>query len=497
MGVILLAVVFVLLTVFYNCYWKRRHLPPGPMPLPLIGNAHLVSEKQFLAWTKQYGPVYTYWVSEMPVVAVNDVDVIIDTFVKDGDKYVGRPQFEEAMELFKNGSDGIIFNECEVWRDQRRFALQVLREFGLGKNQMQEQILDEFGNLMTDILEMHENGGSVDIKKSIDVCVGNMINNILFGFHFEKDKQAKFYHIKSLMLEANKPFGSFPGLLFFHRAHCYKNVPYMSKIYKTVAESRDAITEFITESIAARKANIDFEIDSKPLDFTEAFLRAQYKCEKEGVPHFFTDKQMNAVLFDLWFAGQETTSTTLGWAFCYLIKFPHVQKRLQAEIDEVVGSDRLITCDDKTKLHYANAVVAEVQRFASILPQNLLHRTVADVIIAGHKIPKHTVITHQISSVMRDERYFPEPEKFKPERFLKEDGTFFNHPGLMPFGVGKRACLGESMAKMELFLFIVNTVNQFTLFNDPKYPAKLERLPSGTIAPSHYKCLIEHRFKQN
>ena len=217
-----------------------------------------------------------------------------------------------------------------------------------------------------------------------------------------------------------------------------------------------------------------------------------------------------ATVLDLWIAGQETTSNTLAWLCIFLIQNPHVQKKLHAELDEFVGSDRTITLDDKSSLNYVNAVVAETQRFCNLVPVNVFHRTTKDTEIRGYKIPENTVITHQVCTVLMDERYFPEPETFKPERFLDKNGKFFQPVELMPFGVGKRACLGEGLARLELFLFAANIANQFKVslsvieisevrvlfqLDYPKNRTNFARREiGGTIVPSPFLCTIENRY---
>ena len=200
------------------------------------------------------------------------------------------------------------------------------------------------------------------------------------------------------------------------------------------------------------------------------------------------------MIFDLWIAGQETTSTTLGWLCLYLIRNPEIQKKVHEELDRVVGSDRVVTLDDKNELNYINAVVAETQRFCNLVPFNVLHRTTKDVTIHGHHIPKDTVITHQVSSVLFDERYFKDPYTFNPDRFIDKNGKFFSPPELMPFGIGKRACLGEGLARMELFLFTSNIFNQMKL--KPAYgmlPNDYRKV-QGTITSLPYKTEIELRY---
>uniref|UniRef100_A0AC34RHM1 Cytochrome P450 n=1 Tax=Panagrolaimus sp. JU765 TaxID=591449 RepID=A0AC34RHM1_9BILA len=152
---------------------------------------------------------------------------------------------------------------------------------------------------------------------------------------------------------------------------------------------------------------------------------------------------------DLWFAGMETTANTLQFTVLFLIHNPKCVKLLQKELDQKINSDRLITLKDKPSLPYLQAVINESQRLSNLLAQNLLHKTLDDVEICGYKIQKNTIIVPQISCVLFDEKYFPKPYKFKPKRFLDENGQVKKIEQFIPFSVGKRQCLGESLAKTE------------------------------------------------
>ena len=199
------------------------------------------------------------------------------------------------------------------------------------------------------------------------------------------------------------------------------------------------------------------------------------------------------MIFDLWLAGQETTSTTLLWLCIYLIRNQEIQKKVHEELDRVIGSDRIVTLDDKNELNYVNAVVAETQRFCNLIPLNVPHKTTKDVEIYGYKIPKGTLIVDQVSSVLFDERYFTDPHMFNPERFIDENGKFFTPPELIPFGVGKRACLGESLARMELFLFTANVFNQMKLKPADGIIPSVEKIIRSTSQPLPFNTEIELR----
>ncbi|KAH7696913.1 Protein CYP-33C11, partial [Aphelenchoides avenae] len=177
----------------------------------------------------------------------------------------------------------------------------------------------------------------------------------------------------------------------------------------------------------------------------------------------------------------------------YILLAPDVQKRLHAELDRVVGSDRLITMDDRPSLPYTNAVIMEIQRLCNLLQQNLLHRTTREVVVDGYTLPKGTTIVPQLSTVHYDEKVFPGPRRFDPERFLDQNGRFKPMSEVIPFSLGKRQCLGESLARMELFLFLANLMNHFN-FAVGSQPPSLKRSMGITVPSQPFTAQIEKRY---
>lgn len=141
----LLIFALILLYIFYNFYWKRRNFPPGPTPYPLVGNLpqlvkHLPGYDAFLQWHKQFDGIFTFWNAETPVVIVSDYELIQKHFIKDGDTFSGRQNIGQIDEYFKGGKYGIVFTDGEKWKEQRRFALHVLRDLGMSRPIMEEKV---------------------------------------------------------------------------------------------------------------------------------------------------------------------------------------------------------------------------------------------------------------------------------------------------------------------------------------------------------------------
>uniref|UniRef100_A0A670J732 Cytochrome P450 family 2 subfamily W member 1 n=1 Tax=Podarcis muralis TaxID=64176 RepID=A0A670J732_PODMU len=240
----------------------------------------------------------------------------------------------------------------------------------------------------------------------------------------------------------------------------------------TIKQNRDELFAFINATFIKHLRDLD-ENDQR--SFIDSFLIQQqevmesFKLEKKKKTNaYFHNENLKAVVANLFGAGVETTSTTLRWGLLLMMKYPEIQSELkvQEEIAKVVGSSQP-RIEHRTKMPYTDAVVHEIQRFANIVPTNLPHATATDVTLNGYFIPKGTHIIPLLSSVLHDESQWEKPHKFYPEHFLNSEGKFVKRDAFMPFSAGRRACLGETLAKTELFLFFTSLLQGFTFQPPP------------------------------
>ncbi|KAG1659626.1 Cytochrome P450 2U1 [Nymphon striatum] len=228
-----------------------------------------------------------------------------------------------------------------------------------------------------------------------------------------------------------------------------------------------------------------------PRDFLDLYLIEMSKEvteENKDALKTFNIEQLQYVISDLFAAGTETVSITINWDLLFMIHHPKIQEKVQAEIDEVIGKERLPTMEDKRLLPFTTATLQEIERLGSVLPATIPRINDKPVEFKGYKFPEQSVFLFDLYCVHRDPTYWKNPLDFDPNRFIDKDGIVFRPPYLMPFGSGKRVCVGESMAKMEIFLIFVTLLQKFTFENDGKDLPNLDTR-ARTLArfPSAYK----------
>uniref|UniRef100_A0A8C6A450 Cytochrome P450 n=1 Tax=Marmota marmota marmota TaxID=9994 RepID=A0A8C6A450_MARMA len=180
----------------------------------------------------------------------------------------------------------------------------------------------------------------------------------------------------------------------------------------------------------------------------------------------------------------------------YLLEeFRKTKDKIHKEINQVIGPHRTPCVEDRVKIPYTDAIIQEFQRLTDIVPMGVPHNVIQDTHFQGYFLPKGTDVFPVIGSVLKDPKYFRYPDAFYPEHFLDEQGCFKKNEPFMPFSSGKRICLGEALARMELFLYFTSILQNFSLRSLVPV-ADIDITPRmsgfGNIPPTYKLCLEAH-----
>ena len=479
---------------------ESKTLPPGPRPYPLVGNVpQLAGKLRHEAMTElaeEYGKIYTlHFPGGMRCIVVNSAELAREALLTKRDAFSGRPPTFIGSYMTRGGKDIICADFTQTMVYQRKIAHSALRMYGSGMQRLESSICGEVEQLCSR-LRAHK-GNPIDPKENIALTIMNVICLVVYGDRYEIDEPEfkKIVLYNDMMAHL---FGSynlidlFPWLRFLPTED--------ASILRESVALRDSVLD-----VKYRKHKERFDRDMcnnnkfEIRDLTDALLKA-YHDEQindcKATQHLSKD-HITMTMHDVFNAGLETTATALRWLMGYLVVYPEVQARLHTELDDVIGCGRLPRLADRVKLPYLESVIAEVLRLATIVPLSLPHKATRDTTLGGYDVPKGTMLITNTWAMHHDGNEWDRPYEFIPERFLGSDGKFqaAGVRSYLPFSAGRRVCLGESLAKTELFLVTSRLLHQFQLEKASNEPLPDLQGEAGVIyTPVPYKICIKERL---
>uniref|UniRef100_A0AAY5EWV1 Cytochrome P450, family 2, subfamily N, polypeptide 13 n=1 Tax=Electrophorus electricus TaxID=8005 RepID=A0AAY5EWV1_ELEEL len=376
-----------------------------------------------LQMSKQYGSIFTVYFGPKKVVVLTGYQTVKQALVNHAEEFGDKrhhPVSNCGPGLMISVYDqGILFSNGENWKEMRRFALSTLQDFGQGKRGSEERIIEEMWNLR----EVVENfkGKRHKYIFSILLLPEVTIFSIVYGSRFEYS-DPRFQNMVNRSNENIRITGSASIQL-------YNMFPWLRlwlKDWKIIMANCEKTLKDIMQLVHSLQETLN---PQECRGFIDCFLACKQNVEAGKKNSLFHAQNL-----------LQTVSN--------LFAYPHIQDQVQQEIDRVVGG-RQPVLDDHKNLPYTDAVIHETQRLADIVPMSLPHTTTCDINFQGFFIKKGTCVFALLTSVLKDENEWESPYTFNPGHFLDE------------------VCLGESLARMELFLFFATLLQHFRFTPPP------------------------------
>uniref|UniRef100_A0A8C0VVP0 Cytochrome P450 2G1 n=1 Tax=Castor canadensis TaxID=51338 RepID=A0A8C0VVP0_CASCN len=447
--------------LFILLAWKRINkggkLPPGPTPIPFLGNLLQIRTdaifQSFMKLQEKYGlcspctwsPTSSYLCGH---------EAVKEALIDQADDFSGRGEMATIERNFQ-GMVGLALSNGERWKTLRRFSLTILRNFGMGKRSIEERIQEEAGYLLEEFRKTK--GAPIDPTFFLSRTVSNVISSVVFGSRFDyEDKQflSLLQMINESFIEMSVPWAQLYDM--------YSGVmQYLPGRHNHLYYLIEDLKDFIASRVKVNEASLD---PQNPRDFIDCFLIKMHQ-DKDNPQTEFNFKNLVLTALNLFFAGTETVSSTLRYGFLLLMKHTEVEgesmKRSSGDCPH-----RMPSVDDRVKMPYTDAVIHEIQRLTDMCG-------------------KAPIVTFPY--------IYPLLDDFYPQHFLDEQGRFKKNDAFVAFSSGKRICVGEALARMELFLYFTSILQNFSL-RSLVPPADIDVTPRisgfGNIPPTYNLCLV-------
>ena len=504
---IILTILILIILIMEECRRLviRRGAPkgvskalPGPWGVPVLGNILQLGSaphETFMKMADKYGDVFQIHIGSRPVVVLNGYDTIRQALVKQGVDFAGRPDLTSTRCMNTILGSTLAFTSySEGWKMHRKITESSVRHFTSGRQLSSVgACISKEAQALIDVWTVHFNkdnkgkdtkNGPFDILK---LSVSNVMYSYMFSKSHSLDDQ-KLLDFVAMSDNFSKAIGTGNPADFMPWMK-----PFSKKIFDNFEKMMYDYKSWFGADITKHTKEYKSESESNILDYLITMNRRMDPEDKERL-HLTEETIVNTV-YDVFGAGFETVSALLQWTIAIMIMYPDVQREIQKELDEVVGRDRVPCASDRKQLPITESCLLEIIRISSVVPMTIPHSTTRDTELNGYFIPKDTVVFVNLHSLNYDKKTWDNPGEFRPRRFLREDGTSLDPTktiSVMPFGAGKRRCIGSELARLEFFLYSSTLLQQCTFEANGDKPS-LKSSPGLVQKPSPFSMTVSKR----
>lgn len=548
----LLSLISSALIVSYFKTWLTKNkfefgcIPQGPRSWPIFGNLLQLGSRPYITffnWSKTYGPIFRARLGSQDIVVLNGTDIIRDALSNHSDDFAGRPYIYMTHATLKG--KGIISSPYNKDYDEhRKFLINSFNRFGRRRSSLETSCLHSIREILNEYRERSDDiflSNSAQIKNHLSQITSQSVLTMTFGIEIhDKPKFSKLMDLVSENFQSTAVIAAynFLPLTRIFKTTIMKNVAKCSEFLNSLItqrvenytpnEEHNIIDSYLSEiinnmnnmsNVSIKNENnsdnnnnssvyVEKLLNNESIELKatktnsvqngDDIIRDEERPKPRGRYKSFSFDHLNSIVQDLFIAGTETVSNAVNWAIVYAAYYPQYQEKIQNKIDDTIGKERSPCDDDRRKLPYVEAFINETLRYHCAGPILIPRSTTCDTSLKGYKLAKNTFVLVNMWSCMRDENYWNEPNKFDPDRFLDSNGNFVcKNPAMLPFSIGTRACIGESLARTELFLIFTSLLQKFTFYIEDderqKNPNLLDGIPGISLIPPNVSIKMKLR----
>ncbi|KAJ4814402.1 cytochrome P450 family 71 polypeptide [Rhynchospora pubera] len=447
--VMFFSIIILLLSTFLlkRSALKNLRLPPGPWPLPIIGNLHCLigslPHRALRDLSQQYGPLLLLQLGETPTIIASSIEASREILTTHDVNFASRP-ISPTVHILSGGGKGIAFSSYgEYWRHVRKICVVEL----LSNKRVQSFRPireEEVNNLVRNIYTSASSGQFINLHEVLTMLANDITVKTVVGSKC-KDPDVFLKELDNIVEIATG----------FSLVDLYPSSWLLRLISKRLDDAKRChkkVCQFFDGIIRQQRERKSTRGDGVSEDFLSVLLRIHDE-DNEKIPIDIND--VKAIITDMVAGGIETTSRTLEWAMTELIRNYRVMRKAQTEVRELLKGCATVSESDLVRLNYLHLVIKETLRLHPPLPLLVPRQCSETCRIIGYDIPKGATVIVNMWAIGRDPQYWEDPEEFKPERFATSNvdfrGTDFQ---FLPFGSGRRMCPGMSfgLASLELAL---------------------------------------------
>ncbi|KAK8912956.1 hypothetical protein H634G_10251 [Metarhizium anisopliae BRIP 53293] len=478
---------------------KRKagyRLPPGPKPLPIVGNILDLppkGEPEFLHWFKHkdtYGPISSITVMGLNLIIFHDKEAAHAVMGKKAQKTSARPQLNFATLC---GFENFLITH-QYNNTYRKHRKMVHQEIGTKSLSAGFQGTQEKEALHFTLQTLHDPD---NILKHLKRLAAAVVLRITYGYSVERNGPDPLVDVIEHAME-NLSRAFVPLSWAVDAVPAIKHLPdwFPGTSYRKTAKEWKEINE------AAAELPYDFvkrqmsQKAHRPSYVSNLLEKNMIKTGNETSMTLDDEEAIKWTAVSLYAAGSDSTVAIITSVICALVIFPEVQERAQEEIDRVVGNDRLPTFDDRQNLPYIDGIVKEAWRWNPVGPMGLTHKSEEDIVYGEYMIPEGSYLLPSLWWFLHDPKDYSDPHTFKPERYMAPLNE--PDPGDLAFGYGRRSCAGRFFADASVYITVVQLLAVFRIRKDRdangnEIPVKLEAIPGMVNRPKEFEFKVEPR----